>query len=196
MNKIIIVDNFLDVKDPLYQEVQDKKNWENLVEYSWMCKNQPVETVWHKMIKRIWETFNSEDLLPEGFEGWEYWTNRLDHSWTDTPWHRDKDEFTTQFIGLQNVTWMGSIYYVNPDLEEGGELQIKCQDNAQSTQNILALNNRLVIMDSGENFHRVLKGKGQRKSFVTNVWIDKPPSQLFDNTQFNPRENILPQGEY
>ena len=155
---MIIIDDFLPKDSLALQTITDDSLWETCLPYKWISKF---------------------GILPDKFAGVEYWSNAmaLGGSKTDLPWHYDKDEqLYNGGKGELKTPFIGSVYYAHKEIPDGGFLEI---DREGDVERIQPVPNRLIIFDSA-TVHRVVPiTSGLRRTFATNVWIDKPKEENF-----------------
>ena len=179
---LIVIDNFLDTKDPLYKEVREDLLWDTPPRNSWIDKGQTPNNIWEAITQKVWNYAST--LLPTDFDGFEYWGDQLKPDGRLTvAWHQDKDEFQYYFAKeTATVTpYMGSLYYAHTELPEGGFLQIRRgeEEDTDKFERVQPVPNRLVLFDSS-SWHCVTEvTDGKRRHLASNVWIDKPMEQNF-----------------
>lgn len=109
-----IIDNFVDLKDPIVKRLQDKRLWEECNDgsqyedgkYQWWDGKTEPKDIWQELAKRMWENrpeFN--DAI-----GFEYWCNIMEGGKT-LPWHIDKDEDAYSESYELVTPLKGSVYY-------------------------------------------------------------------------------------
>ncbi len=181
IDMLLVIDDFLDREDKIYKEIASVFSNENyhkpLPSHTWMDKDKTAENVWEKMSQKIWKfaTPFTSDYVSNGYEGIEYWANRL-HENKQLDWHIDKDEALYAERSTINTPILGSVYYAHTDEIYGGYLEIQRRGptNTESFERIEPVHNRLVIFNSSAT-HRVDDIVwGLRQHFATNIWSRKP----------------------
>jgi|TARA_R110000744_G_scaffold86535_7_gene169089 hypothetical protein len=176
---MIIIDDFLPKDSLALQTITDDSLWETCLPYKWIGTEEAASDVWQQMSVHIWGEISKFGILPDKFAGVEYWSNAmaLGGSKTDLPWHYDKDEqLYNGGKGELKTPFIGSVYYAHKEIPDGGFLEI---DREGDVERIQPVPNRLIIFDSA-TVHRVVPiTSGLRRTFATNVWIDKPKEENF-----------------
>ena len=177
---MIIIDDFLPKDSLALQTITDDSLWEDRVGYKWLDKDGSATDVWQQMAVHIWGEISKFGNLPTDFAGVEYWSNTMvEGGMTDLPWHYDKDEHMFKKKGKAhklNTPHIGSVYYAHTEIPDGGFLEI---DRYGDVERIQPVPNRLIIFDSS-TVHRVVPiTSGLRRTFATNLWIDKPNEANF-----------------
>lgn len=180
---MIIIDDFLPKDSLALETITDDSLWQNHLGYKWIGRDDPAKDVWQQMAVHIWGEVSKFGILPDKFDGVEYWTNPIvfGSAKEDLPWHYDKDEYLYNFANggetkELKTPYIGSVYYAHKEIPDGGFLEI---DHEGDFERIQPVPNRLIIFDSAK-YHRVVPiTSGLRRTFATNVWIDKPREENF-----------------
>lgn len=176
---LIVIDNFLPEDSEALHTIQDDSLWKKPLPYSWIGTHSPAENVWEQMCAHIWGSVSAYGVLPEQFDGVEYWTQTMNARGKkrDLPWHYDKDEHLyAGGDGELKTPHIGSVYYAHKSIPDGGFLEI---DREGDVERIQPQPNRLIIFDSA-TVHRVVPiTSGLRRTFATNVWVTKPSEENF-----------------
>lgn len=169
---MIIVDNF--VQDETFlAELRDDKHWVTNKPYFWFDRDSFSESPWLNLTRQIW-LFAARFHDLGTYEGYELWSQVIQKR--ELGWHVDKDEhlWKTQHKLVNPV--LGSIWYAHTGEVEGGFLETK---NERGTQLIEPVPNRLIIHHPSQE-HMVHKcTAGVRRSFLTNLWREKPCAENF-----------------
>lgn len=176
---LIVIDNFLPEDSLALETIQDNALWKKPLPYSWLGKDDVANDVWQQMCAHIWGSVANLGAVPADFAGVEYWSGILKARGKekDLPWHYDKDEHLfDDGEGELKTPFIGSVYYAHKEIPDGGFLEI---DREGDLERIQPQPNRLVIFDSA-SVHRVVPiTSGHRRTFATNIWIDKPSEENF-----------------
>ena len=169
--KTLIIDNFLNDDDPLFKCIRNDMLWKNKGPLDFMSSEANPTNIWEKMAVHIWTCFNeSHGKLPD-YEGIEYWNNTMFSYSGCLPWHRDKDEELWNTKNILSTPYIGSVYYAHDVTPIGGNLEIIMGEEVES---ISPLPNRLVVFDSSRSHRVTAVENGLRKSFITNIWTQRP----------------------
>jgi Rps23 Pro-64 3,4-dihydroxylase Tpa1-like proline 4-hydroxylase len=175
-NVLVVIDNFLDMKDPLYEEIIEDSLWDTPPKNSWIDKGETPNNVWEAVTRKVWNYAST--LLPRDFDGFEYWASQINKG-NCLPIHKDKDEALYTKTGQLEHPFIGSVYYCHKELPTGGFLQIE-RGRSRELERIQPVPNRLVLFDSS-NFHSVSEVRhGFRRHLATNIWLKKPDLDNFD----------------
>jgi len=175
---LIVIDNFLPEDSVALETIQSDALWKKTLPYSWLGKDDPAQNVWQQMCAHIWGSVAPLGATPSDFAGVEYWTGILKARGKkkDLPWHYDKDEHLFSSTKDLKTPFIGSVYYAHKEIPDGGFLEI---DREGDVERIQPQPNRLIIFDSA-TVHRVVPiTSGTRRTFATNIWIDKPNEENF-----------------
>ena len=176
---LIVIDDFLPEDSEALHTLQDDSLWQKHLPYSWIGTHDPAVNVWEQMCAHIWGSAAKFGAVPEKFDGVEYWTGIMDAKGTrkELPWHYDKDEYLyAGGAGELKTPHIGSVYYAHKSIPDGGFLEI---DREGDVERIQPKPNRLIIFDSAV-VHRVVPiTSGLRRTFATNVLINKPSEENF-----------------
>jgi hypothetical protein len=175
---MIIIDSFL--KDGEFKkDLMSEFRWEKSVPYSWYDFNYNKETsnIWEDFASHVWGNIYNpkEQIDPAGFE---YWTNNVPQNGRNNlDWHYDKDEHLWSTSNILTHPYVGFVYYCHDIMPVGGFLEI--QKSNGECERLEPVPNRLIIFDPSEN-HRVIKvDLGNRWTFASNLWIDRPMMENF-----------------
>jgi hypothetical protein len=172
---MIVIDDFLP-EGKFKADLCNADRWQKSLPYSWYSSGDKTKNIWEDFAHYIWtEVFKTaEDIKPDGFE---YWTNNVpQNGMNDLPWHYDKDEHLFDTTRKVLTPHRGIVYYCHSELPDGGYLEIKREGDVERLQPVP---NRLIIFDPSIS-HRVTEVKsGNRWTFASNLWIDKPMSENF-----------------
>jgi hypothetical protein len=176
---MIIIDDFLPKDSLALETITDDSLWQESLPYSWLGSEEAAKDVWQQMSVHIWGEISKFGIMPEKFDGVEYWSNAMvtGGAKEDLPWHYDKDEqLYDGGNGELRTPYIGSVYYAHKEIPDGGFLEIDREGDAERIQPVP---NRLIIFDSAK-VHRVVPiTSGLRRTFATNVWIEKPREENF-----------------
>ena len=82
---------------------------------------------------------------------------------------------------------IGTVYYPEQDLFEGGMLEIYSHGPDKDPERIYARPNRLVIFDAGKYYHRVSNvTSGVRKAIAINLWSTEPTGKQSGSFSIEP----------
>jgi len=169
-----IIDNLLPEGDFL-NDIRDDKRWQNPHPFSW-CDGKQTKNLWEDLAYFVWNHIEKPDF---DYAGFEYWTNPIPRKdGTDVlEWHLDKDEHAWWTHKNMVNPAIGMVYYAHTETPKGGYLEIQHEDGVERIQ---AVPNRLIIFDPGKYVHQVTKVlSGQRRTFASNIWIEKPSKENF-----------------
>lgn len=169
---MIVVDNF--VQDAsLLSQLRDDRYWAQNQPYTWFDKDSLSLSPWLRLTRQIW-LFAARFHDLGQYAGYELWSQVIQDR--ELGWHVDKDEHVWKTTGAVINPTFGSIYYAHSEPVQGGFLETK---NEMGTQLIEPVPNRLIIHHPGQE-HMVHKcAGGVRKSFLTNLWREKPSAENF-----------------
>ena len=176
---LIVIDNFLPEDSVALVTMQDDALWKKPLPYSWIGKDEPATDVWQQMCAHIWGSATPLGAVPAEFGGVEYWSGILEAGGKkkDLPWHYDKDEHLySGGTGELKTPFIGSVYYAHKEIPDGGFLEINREGDIERIQ---PKPNRLIIFDSATVHQVVPVTSGIRRTFATNIWIDKPSEENF-----------------
>jgi hypothetical protein len=169
---MIIVDNFVQDQSLLTQ-LRDDHYWVANTPYTWFDRESLSTSPWLKLTRQIW-LFAGKFHTLGTYEGYELWSQVIQNR--DLGWHVDKDEHLWSTRQQLSHPSLGSIWYAHTEKVEGGFLETK---NEKGTQLIEPVPNRLIIHHPNLQ-HMVHKcTAGVRKSFLTNLWEEKPCDENF-----------------
>lgn len=169
---MIIVDNFITEKSFL-NELRKDEYWECPLKYSWKDKESDNKNIWEVLASTIWHNA----MLDFEYSGYEYWTNTFKiGNQTELDWHYDKDEAYWKNKNKIITPKIGCVWYAHTEIPDGGFLEINREGDLERIQPVP---NRLIIFDP-ETPHRVVSiTSGVRRTFASNIWIEKPLEENF-----------------
>ena len=174
---MIILDNFLP-DGPLKGQLSEDFNWTKSHPYRWLDSGKKPSSIWESLAYEVWNGIfaQTETVQAAGFE---YWTNALTaEGRNDLDWHFDKDEH--KFFGEEKILltpYKGMVYYCHKEMPTGGFLEIE-RGNGE-VERIEPVPNRLIIFDPSV-LHRVTPiTSGVRRTFASNLWLEKPAAENF-----------------
>lgn len=184
---ILVIDNFIKDQDLLNRISADKSFFADPGNYYWYPGwwAEEANTLKKELIQYIW---GDQCPLSKSYDisGFEYWTGI--QSATDSNFnnqlgmHIDKDETHFKNTGEFISPVIGTIYYPEQELFEGGMLEIYTNGINEAPERVYAKPNRLIIFDAGNINHRVdAVTKGTRKAIAINLW-DAPPTDAINDT--------------
>lgn len=168
---MIVVDNYIS-DSFLLREITNEIYWTESKKFTWKNKKSNSQNIFETIADKIWF-----DYTPKvNYEGYEYWTHSLNENKYTVDWHKDKDEYLYKTTSELSHPYCGCIYYAHTSLPEGGYLEIMRGNEIERLQPVP---NRLIIFDPSET-HRVSGvNKGNRRSLISNIWINKSSEENF-----------------
>jgi hypothetical protein len=176
IDETLVLDNFEKFSSLNLKDIIDWNTIETQKPY-WVDFSKPTTTaldihsLLEKWCKNFWNSYIEQNYPDIEFAGAEYWLHDY-NGYDSLSFHKDKDEYSLKNFNETTYPHLGIVYYLHDEEPEGGVLQIQIPEG--ELEEINAWPHRLVVFNSCYDHNVTPVTKGERKCFVSNLWINAP----------------------